>query len=40
VFEMSVDGLSKKSALAESAGTDKRMLQFNKNVTGRERAIK
>jgi hypothetical protein len=40
VFEMSVDGLAKKAALAKSAGTDKRIIPFNKNVAGRERAMK
>jgi hypothetical protein len=40
VFEMSPDGLAKKAALAKSAGTDKRIIPFNKKVEGRERAMK
>jgi hypothetical protein len=40
VFEMSVDGLAKKTALPQSAVTDARTIQFKKNVDGRERAIK
>ncbi|MBN2037400.1 MAG: hypothetical protein JW768_11705 [Chitinispirillaceae bacterium] len=40
VFEMSVDGLAKKQALAKSAGTDERIIPFNKKVEGRERAMK
>jgi hypothetical protein len=40
VYEMSVDGLAKKAALSKSAGTEKRMIQFNKNVEGREKAMK